>query len=193
MESIPEDKIVNVVPEIGVPIAEKLAYVHDDHLAEMYTKLLATASNVDTQGNAHPSFVNVINNLSPDEAQLLEYFVMHDAAPCCWAQAVIPSSGSHSILGGPFLPDELTSSLVFPENVNAYLDNLDGLGLLNIRHDAWLSDPAIYVPIESQHRERLSQLMQNKLEFMDRTLNFQKGAVERTGFGMKFILACHEI
>lgn len=63
LEHVPEEKIVPVAPEIGVPIAEKLTYVRDVKLADLYVTLLAKASNIDTISEAHPSFVNVINNL----------------------------------------------------------------------------------------------------------------------------------
>jgi Abortive infection alpha len=61
LESVPEEKIVPVAPEIGVPVAEKLQYVREDRLSDLYVRLLASASNVDRLSFAHPSFVNVIN------------------------------------------------------------------------------------------------------------------------------------
>ena len=69
------EKIVPVTPEIGVPIAEKLTYVRDTKLADMYLSILEKAANGDHVSEAHPSFVNIINNLSSDDALLLEYFV----------------------------------------------------------------------------------------------------------------------
>lgn len=72
IKHLPEEKVVSVTPEIGVPIAEKLSYVTNEELSDLYVNLLAKASCVDTARFAHPSFVNVINNLSPDEAVLLK-------------------------------------------------------------------------------------------------------------------------
>lgn len=60
MESVPEEKVVGIAPEIGVPVAEKLSYVQDERLSALYVKLLAAASNVERLQYAHPSFVNVI-------------------------------------------------------------------------------------------------------------------------------------
>ena len=70
---MPQDRIAEVPPEVGVPIAEKLAYVTDDQLSGLYINLLAKASTLDYAHTAHPSFVNVISNLSPDEALLLQH------------------------------------------------------------------------------------------------------------------------
>ena len=71
LQHIPEDDIMQVRPEIGVPIAEKLSYVHDDLLSELFLNLLVKASVKTTANLAHPSFVNIINNLSPDEGLML--------------------------------------------------------------------------------------------------------------------------
>ena len=56
----------------GVLIAEKLAYVTNEELSALYLNLLAKASVFETARFAHPSLVNLINNLSRDEAILLQ-------------------------------------------------------------------------------------------------------------------------
>lgn len=191
MEKVPEEKVVGVSPEIGVPVAEKLSYVTDDRLSSLYVKLLATASNVDTLSNAHPSFVNVINNISPDEAHLLEYFVTNSLLPFAKAKAVSAGSGSHSIISGPIVPNEALAGLTFPQNIDAYLSNLDGLGLLEIRDDEWLADDAVYASLQDPHRQRFSAVITSQPMLAGHTLDFKKGFVRRTSFGQKFIFACH--
>lgn len=191
MESIPEGKVVGVAPEIGVPVAEKLAYVTDDRLTSLYVKLLATASNQDSLGDAHPSFVNVINNLSPDEARLLSYFVSKDVMPFVIAQANLASNATHNELSGSIVPQEVLDELVFPLNIDAYLSNLAGLGLLEVRTDIWLSDDAIYIPLREKHKDRFEKILAENPRYEGRTLAFAKGAVKRTSFGHKFIIACH--
>jgi len=191
MEAVPEDEVVGVSPEIGVPVAEKLSYVTDDRLSSLYVKLLATASNKETLGDAHPSFVNVINNMSPDEAHLLEYFVANDAMPFVVGRAVIPSSGAHSTISSVIVPENALAGLAFPANIDAYLSNLEGLGLLEVRDDQWISDDSVYAPLQDRHREELTTSIANHPRFADRKLDFQKGTVKRTSFGRKFIAACH--
>lgn len=191
MEAVPDEKVVGVAPEIGVPIAEKLSYVTDEQLSNLYVKLLATASNQETLGHAHPSFVNVINNLSPDEAHLLEYFVSRDSMPFVIAKAVVVSDASHSAVSGAIVPKEALSGLVFPLNMDAYLGNLEGLGLLEVRDDLWISDDAIYAPLRERHKDELEAMFAERKELADRKLDFIKGAVKCTSFGRKFIAACH--
>ena len=68
LENTNADEIIPVPPEIGVPIAEKLSYVSNEELSDMYINLLAKASTKSTVDQAHPGFVNFINWLCPDEA-----------------------------------------------------------------------------------------------------------------------------
>lgn len=72
LQDVPEEKVIPVAPEIGVPIAEKISYVSDEQLSDLYINLIAKASTIDTARFAHPSFVNIINNFCPDEAILLK-------------------------------------------------------------------------------------------------------------------------
>jgi hypothetical protein len=72
LKDTPDEQICEVAPEVGVPIVDKLAYVTNETLSDMYTELLAKASQNHTINMAHPGFVNIINNLSPDEAVLIK-------------------------------------------------------------------------------------------------------------------------
>ena len=191
LEFVPEEKIVAVAPEIGVPVAEKLEYVRDERLADLYVQLLATASNIDRLSFAHPSFVNVINNLSQDEALLLESIKTAVDIPFVQPKAVIPSTGSFSIFGGPIVQSNILEKLVFPQNIGAYLENLAGLGLVRVHDDKWLIDSPAYSELEALHRPGIAAVFKNILPWIDRELQFGKGIVQRTSFGANFIAACH--
>lgn len=193
MAKVAEDKVVGVSPELGVPIAEKIGYVQDERLSDLYIRLLATASNQDTVGHAHPSFVNVINNLSPDEAHLLAFFSHQPNLPICFAIArgAGGAGTTHKALSGPLVDVGVVADLHFPENVDAYLSNLEGLGLVSIDSGQWLSGDQYYEPIESSHRPRFTELVASHRELAGDTLHFKRGLAKLSSFGRKFILACH--
>lgn len=188
LEHLPQEKVVPVAPEIGVPIAEKLAYVRDTKLADMYVTLLAKASNADSVWEAHPSFVNVINNLSPDEAQLLEYFV--NETDLEFVTAKWWSSTMYSFAGDLLIAPERSSSLLYPQNVPAYFSNLDGLGLIIIHHDRSVKRDTldVYPALKDYWSSQFPAQMAPK---PDRTLTFENGVVCITTFGSQFIHACH--
>jgi hypothetical protein len=68
----PPENIVPPDTHIAVPAVIALTYTHEqDELREMYANLLANAMDSDTKDDIHPSFVEVIRQLTPTEAQLL--------------------------------------------------------------------------------------------------------------------------
>lgn len=73
LEEISEDKRCEVHPQIGTPIIERLSYTTNDEIADLFTTLLANASNIDMVNTAHPAFVAMIEKLSPDEARIIKY------------------------------------------------------------------------------------------------------------------------
>ena len=83
LEQIPEDKQCEVHPQIGTPIVEKLSYTTNEEIADLFTTLLANASNIDMVNTAHPSFVNMIERMSSDEARLLKYLKGKDDIQYC--------------------------------------------------------------------------------------------------------------
>lgn len=186
LEHVPEAKIVPVAPEIGVPIAEKLTYVRDVRLADLYVTLLEKASNIDTNSEAHPSFVNVINNLSPDEAQLLEIFVnrMHlEFVAAKWR-----SQHLFHIAGDLLIAQECINGLVFPQNAPAYLENLMGLGLVSIHPGRQMHESTVYPELEAYWSK---QFPAASAPAPNLTLKFEHGTISTTKYGQQFIHACH--
>lgn len=74
LSSISENKLGKVTPEIGLPIIDHLLKVTNEDIADLFTNLLVSATSIDTSQNAHPSFIDVIKNLSGDEARIIKYF-----------------------------------------------------------------------------------------------------------------------
>lgn len=77
LEKIPVDKQVEVHPELGVPIIQRLSYTTNDEIAQLFITLLTNASNLDMLSLAHPTFISIIDRLSPDEARILMY-IQHE-------------------------------------------------------------------------------------------------------------------
>ncbi len=189
LSQIPEEKIIPVPPELGVPIAEKFAYVADETIAELYISLLAKASVSDLASQAHPSFVNVINNLSPDEARFLGVYANTNDLPFLMAKWSDKTNHKYRIAEDLIVSKNTYELLTFPANTPAYVSNLAGLGLVNIRHDMWLPDSPIYNEIEVEWKGKPGL---QSTQFPNTELEFQKGVISITHFGKLFFQACHK-
>ena len=188
VSQIPENKVSEVPPEVGVPIAEKLSYVSDPDLRELYTNLLAKASNSDTQSQAHPSFVNVLNNLSPDEAQLVKQFKRQGGdVPFVTAKYVNPLKNEWMQIVDVHFSILSDIRIAFPSNLPAYVSNLEGLGLIDLRRDIFVVPEDVYLPLESQLEAQFKEMPRPPKFYVFRC---ERGKIGVTRFGWLFIQAC---
>lgn len=73
IRQVPEERRVPAPPQIAGPIFEELRYREEgDILTEMYLNLLSKAIDKKQSNQAHPAFVKIIGQLSPDEALILK-------------------------------------------------------------------------------------------------------------------------
>lgn len=127
---VPEERITTPDPDVAVPALEALRY---SKLRENYANLLATAMDSAVAKEAHPSFVEILKQLTSDEARILEYLPrvgLHEPLADL-AYTVSEAKGQFtfmrhvSTLGADAKCD-------FPEMVPKYIDNLCRLGLTEI-------------------------------------------------------------
>lgn len=73
IREVPEERRVPAPPQIAGPIFEELRYREEGEiLTEMYLNLLSKAIDKKQSNQAHPAFVKIIGQLSPDEALILK-------------------------------------------------------------------------------------------------------------------------
>lgn len=188
LESVPEEEVCEVTPEIGVPVAEKLAYVTNEELSNMYIELLANASKISNTNVAHPSFVNIINNISPDEAIFLQSLKnMEGGFPFIEVRKNIRGKSEWKPLN-PMIPGVLClADLQYPQNIAAYISNLEGLGIFQVKTDRYMVGEGIYEPL-IEYAMGLYKL--NPSEESEFELAWQRGKVEITPFARLLMRAC---
>ncbi len=187
LSTVPEDKINPVSPELGVPIAEKLSYVTDKDIRELYLNLLTKACNTDTVGLAHPSFLNIINSISPDEAVLLRQLGQKNVTPYVGLKYSNPNSQHfHQVIEVHIALDEQTK-LSFPWNLPAYISNLEGLGLIDVSLAFKFPIYSEYAALEAELRETYKDA---KGPEGFTVLSFDQGRILTTQYSRLFLSAC---
>lgn len=187
LESVPEEDICEVAPELGVPIAEKLSYVSNEELSDMYIELLAKASQRQNANMAHPSFVNVISNISPDEAVFLRSIRKMPGIPFIEVRLGHKNKDEWNTLEAMKAGVSCLAELQYPKNLHAYISNLEGLGILQARQDIYMAGENIYEPLENHAKLVYSEVEKNK---PDRKIEFARGKIEITPFARLLISAC---
>jgi hypothetical protein len=123
---VPEDQQQEAAPSIALPVLMDLRFMEDDNpLTELYLNLLARAIDKDRYDEAHPAFVKIIEQLSPDEAMVV--YVLRSRNVNIWfAQGEEPTiivSGYTRISRTDF-PD---NTIADPAKLWMYLERLEAL------------------------------------------------------------------
>ena len=189
LENVPEEDICDVNPQVGTPIIDKLSYTTNEEIADLFTSLLTKASSRKTVNLAHPSFVQLIERLSVDEARIIKHLLNKDIIPCISFRAYMTEGkGFIEILkNGTSLHKDV--DLLFPQNLNTYLDNLTSMGVLDISHQLHKSDEKIYEPLYKLHNYEAVNESYKKIKTFER-VDKKKSYYQITNFGKTFIRAC---
>lgn len=194
-----EEKLKNVSPEliqspeayVAVPALQYISYcVDNEELRNMYANLLANSMNAVVKNGVHPGFVEIIKQLSPDEAKILRYFATHKVIPTVTLRYVKEEGGGIDIVKNFSNVGEITQC-ENPFDVNKYFDNLIRLGLLeSSRGLSSFTNKKLYEPLKNhwyiQERTHESIL---KLSEYTKT-NFEEGIISITDYGASFCNIC---
>jgi len=187
LQDIPEENIREVEPEIGIPIMEKIAYTSNDDLAELYTSLLANASQKDKIHLVHPGFINKINSMAPDEAKILELFRKKNNI------AYIKFRAQNDNKEGLDISDKLTSFEneinIDPNTFQLHLENLVSLSLINDCEGSFLTQEGIYDSLENIYPQFKKSVEENQYGQYNK-LNVRRSYYELSKVGKTFLDAC---
>lgn len=180
---IPEERIVQPPATIEAPAAVQCVLLGEGDevadLREMFENLLVASMDRSTAAGAHPAFVSMISQLTPDEARILKS-VEQPRYPLFWVRTAEQnetiSHGIRSLLGVDLGIDS--------GRFQQYISNLERLGILRISEESMLV-------IEPYNQ--LAQLIKTEFAWNETELNnarLERGTVEVTPFGRQFLDTC---
>jgi len=133
------DEIISPEPHLAGPLLESLKYTgYKDSLREMYLNLLATSMDKDTAEKAHPSFVEIIRQLSSDEAKLLSHFKELRGYPEIDSEWITYNWWRHEVyedIKRRFKNVCENAEVELPDLYLSYLDNLTRLKLIDFKQE----------------------------------------------------------
>ncbi len=155
LKDVPPENIATPKPNVAGPALESLKYTgHEETLRDMYANLLAASMDTRTANGAHPAFVEIIRQLTPDEARIIRLFAQKRPLPLVtvrWDYKVeteIEKGGQDVLVHFSLLGWE--AGCDFPDLTPAYIDNLCRLGLAEVPAFFQYTAPGIYDALE-QH------------------------------------------
>jgi len=127
--AVPEENQIEAPASFSGPIIERLKYLEDDnYLTDLYLNLLKRAIDKERVNEAHPAFLYIIDQLSPDEAYFL--FRLKDK------ELDITTHQDYDQPKNWFSNYRITKTklpateFMFPENFQMYYSHLESLNLV---------------------------------------------------------------
>lgn len=184
---ISKEKIQTPPPEIAVPTIEALRYANKGELKKMYVDLLGASMNRDTIDFVHPSFAEIIKQITPDEAKILK--ILPNKGLC---EPLINIKIEKSNVKGSFVIYSNCGILGyeaecdFPDKIPLYIDNMSRLSLIEIPDNAYLVDEWRYNKIiDSEYFHCLETEAANMGKVF-----FEKRMIGLTDYGDQFRKIC---
>ena len=192
-KNIRYENIVDVRPEIGTPILEKLSYTDDDTLRKMFIELLAKSADRTQVENAHPAFVGIIENITPDEAILLNHLKNRDSIPYMWVWEKIDDDGVFRIVSDYII--KCPTEIIYRKNIPMYISNLSGMGLLRAEDGKFNPKDSVYDPIFDLIKKQIPDVLKGDMihfesNYPANSMIASRGVIQVLPFGTAFQRAC---
>lgn len=143
--NVPVENIQTPDLSIAGPIIESLKYSgHKEDLSELYANLLASSIDIETAKNAHPGFVEIIRNISSDEARILKFLFINGSQPIIDIVKRNKDNAGEIIIREfiCLIPEQAQCELT--GLIGSYLVNLQRLGLILIDKTAGFTNDEVY-------------------------------------------------
>lgn len=187
---IPAEHIVAPKASVAGPTLQGLAFTHEEpDLKAMYLSLLTTAMDDRTASDAHPAFVEIIKQMTSEEARLIRSFLgTHGTHPIVQIHSVNREDRSYRILIKHIVNFIEENERRPAENArfSAMIENWIRLGLVNVDYTKHPADKSAFDWVEK--RPEFIKLKE-ACESEERMVTYEKGAISRTDFGAQFAAA----
>ncbi len=195
LESVTDERIVPVPPELGIPIFQRLSYYATaDDLANLFLELLSRASVDDTYGLVQPSFISIIERMSIDEAKILKYIAENNRINIYFSIVTAQGMAEHLQLTPPITGIEKQLILDHPKNINIYFENLISLRIIENANTFLGRDLSEYLKMEKLYggEKYFKDKYGNSPEIIQHQAQIMiiRGSYRITSMGLKFIECC---
>ena len=166
----------------GLPGGRDWARAETGSLRARGAELLRQSADVEDQNAAHPAYARILTELAPDEARLLRLLALDGPQPAIDVRASNLIGVGSQLVARALNMMGTEAGCRNPERVNAYINNLDRLGLICFSEQP-LKDPTRYQVLEAQPEAMDAIKRAGRARIIQRT-------VRLTAFGKDFCDLC---
>lgn len=192
ISEIPNENLIEPRMSIVGPALEASRYyIEEDELRIMFANLIASSMNSETTSLVHPSYIEIIKQLTPLDAQNLTLFSTHSTLPIVNYNLEISNGLGYALYQNVFLEnDGMTDIPLQAQSIT----NLSRLGLVSIDYDRKLHSTDAYKkyyihPFYIDLKREVEELF-SLGEISLKSITIQCSIVRTTPYGESFIDAC---
>lgn len=193
-QGVPDEDIIEPPAKVAVPALSGIALEDSNEVREMYLKVLAASMDRNRASRAHPGFINLLNQITQDEALIIAILHTKPVYPAVRMVALYSSLGESVVISRNFSLLGVEACCVHPELTQMYLGNLNRLGVTAVEectcdeehgdYDALIKHPRLLKETEEFNRN-LSEELKKEQE-----IKFLKYHIRLTTYGRQFAAAC---
>lgn len=163
LESVPKENLQEPKLSIIGPALESAKfYIEEEEIREMFSKLISSAMDDRKNIYAHHSFVEIIKQLSPNDAILLKHLYKLEVIPSAEYKAITTTDGNHIKLSSTLIYD----SPLDIQQTELSLSNLNRVGLVITKSgDEHYSADSLYEPFYTGSLIEYFSMQTNDLKF----------------------------
>ena len=191
LEHIGEDKIITPEPYVAIPAIQAISYsMNSNELRNLYANLIAKSMNIDTKDMVHPSFVEIIKQLSPYDSEIFNLILQKGGTVPFLEIRFKNKTSSAFRIGARYLTSFENADHSKHKQMCCSIDNLIRCGLIFVEKHSML-DSSAYEELMSS--EAFGEV---KKEFVasgladDFNLNCNGYVLQATDFGENFYSVC---
>ncbi len=182
---IPSEKLIEPSIRITAQALENSKYcISEEELQDMFVALISNSMNTDFSVYIHPSFSEIIKQMSTLDAKIIALFKDESlpGLPVCQYRMIIPG-----INGAPSIPEhiflEIPEGAITPNSIS--LASLSRLGLISISYMEYLHDDTLYEKFSTHPFYK-----DLKKNFPIGRISIKKGIIHLTPLGRSFVKVC---
>lgn len=186
LENVEPNKVVQPEMHIAVPALQAISYSMDnEELRNLYANLLSKSMNIDTKDAVHPCFVEIIKQLSPLDAKVLNILCNNEANPLIDINLFNKCTGA---IRGSLQKNFTGIDIAPPDLISLSIENLKRLNLINIPEDGSYRNPALYNQLyETPYFKQLEITCSGHTDFK---LDIHTKYINVTDIGKSFYKIC---
>ena len=194
---------------ISVPTLEAMSLTEDENVNEMFSELLAKEFTKEESGKVMPVFVDIVKNLTADEAKILNHInagirihrkylssntqktlssshLISRKIPFVQIKSQKETEQTYQILQHAYTPCFDNISMRHPENLYIYLNNLKRCGIIDTYTEGYLADIDYDKLFEEQQRIKNTR---KKLSDEGKKIVLERRYINFSDFGEAFMKA----